>query len=264
MVTANPHKNACMRNFALLCFGGQAMIKSHRLAAALVTSFIAAVAARPGQAQNAAPAPETHANKIVDKDFGRLSLDGLSAFNDIHLARLAIFEGKTDDAAKFITDAQTALGKAKAAGIVLTKAESELHPPAKTAAAAKTAPEKSATPVVWIPIDDDIVFGETFQPTNTKTAALGTAKKALAKGDGPNALKAIRLAEVDVDYTVALAPLESSITDIDQANKLVTSHDYYGASQSLKMAEDGVRFDEFDDVANVKNKASPAVAAKGK
>jgi hypothetical protein len=241
------------------------MVKSHRLVAALFTSVIAAVAARPVLAQSAAPAaPETHANKLIDKDFGRLSMDGLSAFNDIHLARLAIFEGKTDDATKFISDAQAALVKAKAAGIVLTKAESDLHPPGKAAAPVKAAPEKSTVPVVWIPIDDDIVFGETFQPTNSKTAALGTAKKALSKGDGANALKAIRLSEIDVDYTVALAPLEMTITDIDQANKLASSHDYYGASQSLKLAEDGVRFDEFDDIADVKNKTKPVTLSKAK
>jgi hypothetical protein len=222
------------------------------------------MAAFAGNAYAASGVPavsDARSAKILDKDFGRLSADGFSAFNDVHLARIAIFDGKIDEAAKFIADAQGALAKAKTDNAVLTKAESEINAPAKTAVAAK--PEKSSTPIAWIPIDNDIEFGEIFQPTSSKAAAIGTAKKALGKGDSAIALKAIRLAEVEVDYTVALAPLEQSIADVDQAGKLMAGHDYYGASQSLKKAEDGVRFDEFDDVANVKGKAS-TLAAKSK
>jgi hypothetical protein len=240
------------------------MKRSTGLIASVLTSVIMAAFAGNAYAENGVPAAsDARQAKIVDKDFGRVSADGFSAFNDVHLARIAIFDGKTDEAAKFITDAQSALGKAKTDNAVLTKAESEIKAPAKTAAAAKATTEKSSTPIAWIPVDNDIEFGEVFQPTSSKAAAIGTAKKALGKGDSANAMKAIRLAEVDVDYTVALAPVEQSIADVDQAGKLMASHDYYGASQSLKKAEDGIRFDEFDDVANVKGKAA-TVAAKSK
>jgi hypothetical protein len=43
----------------------------------------------------------------------------------------------------------------------------------------------------------------------------------------------------------------------------MTSHDYYGASQSLRLAEAGIRYDEIDDVANVSGQTKTA-AAKAK
>jgi len=196
--------------------------------------------------------------KVVDKDLGRLSIDGASAFRDIHLARLAIFEGKTDEAAKLVADAQTSLGKAKGDDTAFMKAESEFHTSVQAAAKTPGNPAKMTTPVAWIPIDGDLVLGETFQATPEKAAAVVTARKGLEKGDSAKALESIRLAAIDVDYTMAVAPLEKSIADIDDANKLMTSHDYYGASQSLRQAEAGVRYDEFDDVANVKGQAKAA------
>jgi hypothetical protein len=238
------------------------MKRASNLAAGLLTSVLVAAFSGAAFAENSVPASTgTPSAKMADKDFGRLSADGLSAFNDVHLARIAIFDGKTDEAAKFIADAQAALGKAKSDDTVFLKAESELHSP-NTAPPPKADAQKGSAQIAWIPIDSDIMFGEIFQSTTGKVAAMGTAKKALAKGDGANALKAIRLAEMNVDYTVALAPLAQSVADVDEANKLIGSHDHYGASQSLKKAEDGIRFDEFDDVANVKGKTAVAAETK--
>jgi hypothetical protein len=88
-----------------------------------------------------------------------------------------------------------------------------------------------------------------------------SARKGLAKGEGAKSLETIKLAAIDIDYTMAVVPLMKSITDIDEANRLMTSHDYYGASQSLRLAESGVRYDEIDDVANV-NRQPKAPADK--
>jgi hypothetical protein len=244
-----------------LFYGDNLMKRSPHLVAGLLTTVIMAAVSGAAYAESNVPtASETRLIKIADKDFGRLSADGMSAFNDVHLARIAIFDGKTDEAAKFVTDAQTSLGKAKTDDTLFLKAESEFQTPSKATKTPKASSEKTSAPIAWIPIDNDIEFLEAFQPTTGKAAAIGMAKKALARGDGANALKAIKLAEVDVDYTVAMAPLEQSIADVDEAANLIASHDYYGASQSLKKAEDGVRFDEFVDVTNIKGKASPAIA----
>jgi hypothetical protein len=223
-------------------------------------SSLAAVAESP-----AAPKADTGSSKIADiadKDFGRLSADGVSAFSDIHLARMAIFEGKTDEAAKLVADAQASLGKAKGDDTAFMKAESEFRTPAQAAPKTQGNQAKMTTPVAWIPIDGDLVLGETFKPTPEKAAAVVTARKGLEKGEGAKSLEAIKLAAIDVDYTMAVVPLEKSITDIDEANKLMTSHDYYGASQSLRLAEAGVRYDEIDDVANVSGQVKAVAKAK--
>ena len=213
-------------------------------------SSLAAVAESP-----AAPKADAGSTKVVDKDFGRLSADGVSAFSDIHLARMAIFEGKTDEAAKLVADARVSLGKAKGDDTAFMKAESEFRTPGQSAPPTTGNQAKMTTPVAWIPIDGDLVLGETFKPTPEKAAAVVTARKGIEKGEGAKSLETIKLAAIDVDYTMAVVPLEKSITDIDEANKLMTSHDYYGASQSLRLAEAGVRYDEIDDVANVKGQS---------
>ncbi len=219
-------------------------------------SSLAAVAKSPASAKT-----DAGSMGVVDKDFGRLSTDGASAFSDIHLARLAIFEGKTDEAAKLVADAQVSLGKAKGDDTVFTKAESEFHMPGQTTPKTQANQAKTTTPVAWIPIDGDLALGETFRSTPEKAAAIVAARKGLAKGEGAKSLETIKLAAIDIDYTMAVVPLMKSITDIDEANRLMTSHDYYGASQSLRLAESGVRYDEIDDVANV-NRQPKAPADK--
>jgi hypothetical protein len=126
------------------------MKRSPRLVAGLSTSVIVATVSGATFADSAVPAgPEARSAKIADKDFGRLSADGFRAFNDIRLARIAIFDGKLDEAGNFV---------------------------------------------------------------------------------------------------------------VADAGKLIASRDYYGASRSLKKAEDGIRFDEYVDVAGVKAKPANGAA----
>jgi hypothetical protein len=173
----------------------------------------------------------------------------MSAFEDIHLARMAIFDGNTDEAAKFVIDAKASLTRAKTDGAAFLRAEAELRKPSQ----APVAKDKTGEPIVWIPIDSRIDVGETFQPTADKAAAMVTAKKHLMKGEGGKALQLVKSASLDVDYTLAVAPLEKSMADIDEAEKRIAIRDYYGASQALRHAEAGIRFDEIEDVAHVKS-----------
>jgi hypothetical protein len=129
---------------------------------------------------------------------------------------------------------------------------------AKTPPAQQAKSATSTVPVSWIPIDSDLVLGECYQPTPEKAAAVVDAKKSLQGGDSSKALQAIGLAAIDIDYTVAVAPLKQSVADLNEAVGFVASRDFYGASQSLMKAEDGVRYDEFDDVANVNGNAAAA------
>jgi len=224
------------------------------------TAYAAAAAAAAADDTAQPTAAPVHAT-LADKDFGRLSTDGASAFNDVHLARLAIFDGRTDEAAKLIDNAQKSLVKASTDDTVFVKAESEIWSSAKTPPAQQAKSATSTVPVSWIPIDSDLVLGETYQPTPEKAAAVVDAKKSLQSGDSSKALQAIRLAAVDIDYTVAVAPLKQSVADVNDAAGFVTSHDFYEASQSLKKAEDGVRYDEFEDVGNVTGKAAAKTTA---
>lgn len=210
------------------------------LLAGLMSSILAAAPAGAGSDSSL---------KVAEKDFGRLSADGMSAFEDIHLARIAIFDGNTDEAAKFVIDAKASLANARIDGAAFLKAESDLRAPAQ----APVGRDKSATPILWIPIDSRIDVGQTFQPSADKAAAVITAKKHLMKGEGGKALQVVKSAALDIDYTVAVAPLEKSIAEVDDAARRIAIRDYYGASQALRRAEAGIRFDEVDDVANIED-----------
>jgi hypothetical protein len=51
--------------------------------------------------------------------------------------------------------------------------------------------------------------------TPDNAAAVVTARKGLEKGESSKSLSAIKMAQIDVNYTVAVAPLEQSIAEID-------------------------------------------------
>ena len=208
----------------------------------LVGLMSSAVADVPVQAES------TTSLKVAEKDFGRLSVDGMGAFEDIHFARLAIFDGHTDEAAKFVNDAKTSLAKAKTDGAAFLKAESALRMPDQMPAGQGD----GGTPIMWIPIDSRIDAGQTFQSTAERAATVITAKKHLMKGEGAKALQVVTSAALDMDYTLALAPLDKSMADIDDAAQRIAMRDFYGASQALRHAEAGIRFDEIDDIANVR------------
>jgi len=231
------------------------MKKSQILVAGLLTSVTMACFFDASAGESNAPAAaEAKSVKIAEKDLGRLSADGVSAFDDVHLARLAIYEGRTEEATKLIDDARASLAKAKTDDAVFMKAETALNIPASKSPAHKTYSEKGTTPIAWIPIDSEIALGESYKETPEKAAALVTAKKKLGKTEHAKAIEALKLAVVDVDYTITLAPLVQSVEDLDEAGKSMVAHDYYAASQNLKRAEDGIRFDETDDVFNASSK----------
>jgi hypothetical protein len=211
------------------------------------------LAGLPLESRAEAPsAPKTNAGlaKTADKDFGKLSADGVSAFNDIHLARRAIFDGNPNEAAKFVIDAQASLAKAKTSDAVFLKTEAAIRAPGDAMPRPASGAAKSLQ-TAWIPVDGELELGESFVPTPEKSAAMVTARKSLDKGDPAQTLQTIKLAQIDVNYTMAIAPLEATIASVAQANTLMGTHDYYGASQALRQAETAIRFDEVDDVANV-------------
>ncbi len=193
----------------------------------------------------ATAAPGGNSTGAANKDYAKLSIDGAHAFQDVGLARLAIFDGKPGMAVKLVSDAQAAIGRAKNDDTVFMKAEADLKP-GKTPtgkAATSASGSGSATKIAWVPIDGELALDETLAPTPEKNAAVAEANEHLRKGEPDKAREVLKVASVTADYTLAVAPLQQSTTDIAQASKLLVSKDYYGASQALRQAQDGVRYD---------------------
>ena len=214
-----------------------------------VTPFCAAAALAAALAGSPALAADTNANpttqagqKAADKDFGKLSVDGVKAFRDVQAARLAIFNGEPDRAKSYLTDAQSALARAKSDDTVFMKAEAEL----KTAPGDKqpaTAPSDGAkTKVAWVPVDGQMAVDEDYTDTSGKAAetAKPNAKDQSASAGQADTLK---LADLNVDFTAELIPLQATIGQVDAAAELAGQNKFYEASLKLKSVEDSARFD---------------------
>jgi hypothetical protein len=209
----------------------------------------------------ATAAPDAHAGGTDAKDYAKLSIDGAHAFQDVALARLAIFDGKPAFAVKLVADAKQSMDRAKTDDTVFMKAEADLKP-AKMAAGDATAPATGPTStakIAWVPIDGELALDETLAPSPEKSAAIAEANEHLRKGEPDKAHDVLKVASVTADYTLAVAPLKQSTADIAQASTLLASRDYYGASQALRQAQDAVRYETtiVNDKA-VKSSASSA------
>ena len=124
----------------------------------------------------------------VDKEFGKISADGSSAFQDLTLTRLAIFDGRIDAAKKYIDKADTALGKAKTDEALFVKAEADLKSTTTKGAEAKksagaVAPvtdqqkDQKEELVTWLPVDGSITINDDYTASAPKTAAIAEANK---------------------------------------------------------------------------------------
>jgi len=236
------------------------MLKNNKalIAALTATALIAAGVARAENQSTSNQQKLTPQQIAADKDFGKVSADGVKGLQDLSLTRLAIFDGRVDDAKKFIAEAVTAFNKAKADETVFNKAESALKAPAakdaaenKTAALAKPSDASKTAQVekviAWLPVDGSIVIDEDYKAKTAKTAAVADANKSLKGGDRKAALEKLKLADVNVVVIVAVLPLEETIAKVDQAAKLINEGKYYEASQDLRQVQDSERFDVADD-----------------
>ncbi len=218
-------------------------------------------------------------DRAVDKDAGKLSVDGAQGFRDVALARLAIFDGRTADAKKFVDAADSAFGKAKSDRTVFVKAENALMQPAgqsgvgnatgkgassaaSSSQANATPPAESqsgsapkgaqnangATPKAWLPVNGEISLNEDITANLSKAAAVSDANKSLAKGDRQGAMEKLKVAQVDLDYTLAVVPLNQTINDVHEAAILVDGGKFYEASQELRQVQDSTRYDMVDIV----------------
>ncbi|SCX22236.1 MULTISPECIES: YfdX family protein [Agrobacterium] len=179
----------------------------------------------------------------AQKDFTKLSRDGIAAFRDIHLARIAVFDADPATAKKLVAEAQSALKKAKADDSIFLKAEAAMKPPASAPAAAKSKTADASAQTAWIPIDGQFTLEEDFVATPEKQQAVARANEHLKKGERSKAVETLRLAGIDVSTTIAALPLNQTITGVDDAAKLLDENKFYEVNAKLKTVEDGLVFD---------------------
>lgn len=219
------------------------MLTSKIGTAVLLSAALGAWAMSPAVADSRVAAAKS--SPTTQRDFTRLSVAGEKAFDDVALARLAIFDGHPDRATSLIAQAEAGFQRASTDQTAFSKAEAALQPPASLRSTAAPSSDAS-TPRTWIPVSENFVVNETLAPPAGTAAAVGKANASLKNNRRDEAFEALKVARVSALDTVGLAPLDASMADIHRASQLAAAADYYGASQSLRLLEDGVRYDTVD------------------
>ena len=165
------------------------------------------------------------------------------------MARRAIFEGRTDDAKKYVALAESGFDKAKSDHTVYNKAEAALKldggnaGAGKTDTAATTPPPDQGAPIAWVPVDASISIAEDITENADKKEAVGEADKSLQTGDRDAAVRKLKVAGIEVAVVLAVMPIEKTIDKVHKAAALINTDKYYEGSQELRLAEGGERFD---------------------
>lgn len=207
--------------------------------------------------------------------FGALSPAGQRAMLDVSVARGALFNGRTDEAARLIHDARVRFDQARGDDTAILKPEAELAPsPDLRASASLVALVSSTAPaahpfhdfhdaqvIAWLPYGGEVVLRDTPEASAThephesrdiadarrrKAAALAAANAALSGGRRAEALQLLAHAEVGVDCTLDIVPLEATVRRIGHADSLMRAGRYYEAGQMLHRIERSARREHVD------------------
>lgn len=159
--------------------------------------------------------------KTVDEAF--------HAIRKVQAARLAIFNGLTDDAARLVNEAKADMQKAKAN--------------AKDFAIKTNKSETNGE--IYIPFDTSLTLEEGFKPTTEKQTAINKANEHLAKGEHKHAIKVLKTANIDVTIVAAMIPVNASLQHLDDASMLINEKKFYEANLVLKAIQDSVTVDGY-------------------
>ncbi|WP_392559721.1 YfdX family protein [Orbus mooreae] len=197
------------------------IITATALSLALISSFSWADAGKTD-------AMQTATNSVTAqqlKDVALIAEQGFNAMHNIQYARLAIFGGKTDLAMKLTDQAAKLLADDSIEWKDFVK---QAKDPALT---------KNDSYVV---IDATISLAENYVVTPEKQSAIDKANEKLRKGDKKGALEELRLADIAVNETEYLMPLNITRQAVAKAQQLLKDGKYYEANLALLSTEEAI------------------------
>lgn len=151
------------------------------------------------------------------------------ALQNVHAARVALFDGDTD-----------------LAGSLTAAALDELSTAQKSADAIAIKSDKTQDPDdMYVPFETSVGLAEGFVPTDANKDQMVQAGQHLAKGDQQKALEVLKLANVEVDYAALMLPINGSVQNAQQASDQIAKGDYYRANMALKAIEASIVADNF-------------------
>ncbi|SAK51785.1 hypothetical protein AWB79_01785 [Caballeronia hypogeia] len=231
-------------------------MKRHQVFAVTCALFTAAVC---GTTVQAAESPRN-----VGADMGKVSGKGNEAFQQIELARLAIFNGQGAKAATLVKAAQKSLLQAQADNTAFTAAEKDLKLPPSASSVPRNEPDvaRVSRTMVWLPVGADVTITDKLAQPSGKSRAVASANEHIKQGQRDQALNALKVANINVAYTMELVPLKLVMADVDDAARLISRHKYYEANDALHEALASVRYDWVDLDAVPQPASTAQLAAK--
>ena len=146
------------------------------------------------------------------------------AMQEIHGARLALFDGATGHAEKLVKDAAKRLEEAQA-GL----GEHAMMPT-----------KKGDATQTYVPFHTSFSLAEGFVPQELHKGALEQANRQLAEGDQKGAAESLRVANIDLWVSAAMIPAKSSLEHVQEAEKLIGEKKFHEANLALKAVEESV------------------------
>lgn len=189
-----------------------------------------------------------------------LSNDGERALADIVTARQLVAQGKVDQAVPPLYDAQKRLEAARKAETRFNAAESALQPAPQHPPAPSHQPV--TTPTDWVPVGGEFIASDILAPE--KKAAVATANAQLKAGDSQAAAQTMQVVGEDVDFIVALAPLDQMEGAVNRATVFVEGRQPTQAAEALDQALDGIVFVSQDFVETLAPTAAPSSSQPAK
>ncbi|MEO8280028.1 MAG: YfdX family protein [Ideonella sp.] len=208
------------------------------LAAAVALGSVFTLAEAASTPSAAAPSTSAAANSGDKTDaLLRFSQAGHDAFDRIRIARVDLFDGKTDAAMKEMKAAQLSLitAKAEAPTFSTTTRTKEMGKVVGTS--------KDSFTAQAVPVGGDLVLADNFQLTEQHKPVLAKANEHLANGNKKAAVEVLKAGDIDVSYNRQWLPISSAEKNLDKAISLTTAKHFYDANLALKAIEDGVQTD---------------------
>lgn len=172
------------------------------------------------------------------REMMKFSRNGHTAIDDIQLARIAIFEGHPKTSIQLMDHAQTAIAAAQkeAPDFKLPQNTKNTH----TAGGSKVNGNAMNQGATMVPVDGHMTLGEDYVATPEKQSHLDKANQHLKNGETKQAIDELKLAGVDVNFTLVLMPIETSKHELQQAVTDANAGKYYEANLDLKKIEDSL------------------------
>ncbi|MEZ5726537.1 MAG: YfdX family protein [Burkholderiaceae bacterium] len=218
---------------------------AYALAAALGLAVLppfASATTPPAATQDAAASatPRTVLSDEVTKALEDFSKAGQDAIDNVRLARLALFDGRTDEAVRDMKSAQKSLAIAKAEAPTFST-RTEVKVSGKLVGV-----DKDRLHSDMVPIDGDLLVQDKMRLTEKHRPFLEKARELLHMGDKASAAKVLKAGDIGVSYQRHWLMLSDAGKNLDQAISLAAQKKFFEANLALKGVEDQVLSDTID------------------